>query len=54
MDGACSRYGKKRNACTILLGKREGKRTIGVGWKIILKWVLMAVVQKISNNVRFT
>ena len=32
-----ARMGKKINSCTILVGKREGKRTVGVGWKIILK-----------------
>jgi hypothetical protein len=28
MVGACSTNGEKRNACTILVGKPEGKRSL--------------------------
>jgi hypothetical protein len=29
MGGACSTIGEKRNACRILVGKLEGKRSLG-------------------------
>jgi hypothetical protein len=29
MDGECSTHGEKRNGCSILVGKPEGKRPLG-------------------------
>jgi hypothetical protein len=29
MDGVCSMNGEKRNVCRILVGKPEGKRSLG-------------------------
>jgi hypothetical protein len=36
MGRACSRIGEKRNAYMILVGKQEGKRSLG---KLIRMWV---------------
>jgi hypothetical protein len=38
-----SRIGKTRNACTIVVGKHEGKSLLGdlgVDGRIILRWIL--------------
>jgi hypothetical protein len=32
--------GEKRNAYRVLVGKREGKRPLGLGGWTILKWIL--------------
>jgi hypothetical protein len=43
MGGTCSTNGEKRNACRILVGKPEGKSTLGrpiLGGRIILRWIL--------------
>jgi hypothetical protein len=43
MGRACGTNGERRNACRILVGKREGKRPVGIPrrrWRIILKWIL--------------
>jgi hypothetical protein len=43
MGRACSTMGEERNACTILVGKPEGKGLLGrprrKGW-IMLRWIL--------------
>jgi hypothetical protein len=42
MGRACSTNGEKRDACRILVGKPEGKRSLGrqIGGRIILKCIL--------------
>jgi hypothetical protein len=43
MDGHMTGMGEKRNACRVLERKPEGRRMlgrIGVGGRIILKWIL--------------
>ena len=29
MGGTCSKYGERRRICSVLFGKREGKRPLG-------------------------
>ena len=43
MGGACSRYGEKRGAYRVLVGKPEGRDQLarrGRRWQQIMKWVL--------------
>jgi len=43
-DGTCSTHGKKQKEYTIFTEKPEAKNQhlidVGVGWEIILKWIL--------------
>jgi hypothetical protein len=45
--------GTMKNACKIVIGKREGKRSLGRrrrSWKMILKWTLGKYGGKVWNG----
>jgi len=46
MGGACSTYGERRNVCTVLVGKPEGKKPLGrprLRWENNIKMPLQEV-----------
>jgi hypothetical protein len=49
MGGACSPSWRKRNACSVLVGKPEGKRPLGtlnVDVRILLIWIFEQWVER--------